>query len=321
MTFRVGVSRDLITASGEPCFNPAAFDELKANPEIEWEWIEAGAEITATQAEEYDALHVNLPRVTAESVATDNLRLKIVARNGVGYDTVDVPALAAKGVLTTNTPFAIRRPVAVAALTHAFALTGKLITKDRLVRAGRWNERVEHMGVGLTTRTLGVIGAGGIGRELMGLARPFFREMIYADPIEAPVDGARQTSLETLLAEADVIVVACLLTEETRHLIDAAAFARMKPTAFFINMARGPIHDEAALIEALQTGRIAGAGLDVTEEEPIANDSPLLTMDNTIITAHSLCWTDECFEDIARTALRSIVDVSQGNRPLHVVEG
>ena len=320
MPFRVGVTSDLKTASGEPCFNPAAFDELKANPEIEWEWIEAGAEITATQAEEYDALHVNLPRVTAESVATDTLRLKIVARNGVGYDTVDVGALAAKGVLTTNTPFAIRRPVAVAALTHAFALTGKLITKDRLVRAGRWNERVEHMGVGLTTRTLGVIGAGGIGRELMGLARPFFREMIYADPIEAPVDGARQTSLQTLLAEADVIVVACLLTEETRHLIDAAAFARMKPTAFFINMARGPIHDEAALIDALQSGQIAGAGLDVTEEEPIAEDSPLLTMENTIITAHSLCWTDECFEDIARTALRSIVDVSQGNRPQHVVD-
>ena len=320
MTFRVGGTSDLKTASGEPCFNPAAFDELAANPEIEWEWIDAGAEITAHHAETFDALHVNLPRVTAASVATENLRLKIVARNGVGYDTVDVGALAARGVMATNTPFAIRRPVAVAALTHAFALTGKLITKDRLVRAGRWNERVEHMGVGLTTRTLGVIGAGGIGRELMSLAQTFFAKMIYADPLEAPVDGARQTSLETLLAEADIIVVACLLTEETRHLIDAAAFAKMKPTTFFINMARGPIHDEAALIDALQTGQIAGAGLDVTEKEPIADDSPLLTMENTIITAHSLCWTDECFEDIARTALRSIVDVSQGRRPLHVVD-
>jgi len=94
----------------------------------------------------------------------------------------------------------------------------------------------------------------------------------------------------------------------------------MKPSAFFIDMARGPIYDEAALIAALQSGQIAGAGLDVTEEEPIANDSPLLTMDNTIITAHSLCWTDECFEDIARTALRSIADVSRGKRPAHVVE-
>ena len=125
--------------------------------------------------------------------------------------------------------------------------------------------------------------------------------------------------LETLLSEADIIVVACLLTDDTRHLINEAAFGLMKPTAFFINVARGPIHDETALIAALQSKQIAGAGLDVTEHEPIAEDSPLLTMDNTIITAHSLCWTDECFEDIARTALRSIVDVSLGNRPDHVV--
>lgn len=320
MTFRVGVTSDLKTASGEPCFNPAAFDELAANSEIEWEWIDAGDEITAKHAAEFDALHVNLPRVTAASVAGDDLRLKIVARNGVGYDTVDVAALAAKGVLTTNTPFAIRRPVAVAALTHAFALTGKLLTKDRLVRAGRWTERVEHMGVGLTSRTLGVIGAGGIGRELMGLARPFFGEIIFTDPLEVSTDNARQTSFEALLAEADIIIVACLLIDETRHLMNAAAFARMKPTAFFINVARGPIHCETSLIAALQTGQIAGAGLDVTEEEPIANDTPLLTMDNTIITAHSLCWTDECIEDIARTALRSIVDVSLRNQPALVVQ-
>jgi D-3-phosphoglycerate dehydrogenase len=319
MTFRVGVTSDLKTASGEPCFNPAAFDELAANPEIEWEWIDAGDEVTVKHAAEFDALHVNLPRVTAASVASDDLRLKIVARNGVGYDTVDIEALSAKGVLTTNTPLAIRRPVAVAALTHAFALTSKLLTKDRLVRAGKWNERVEHMGVGLTSRTLGVIGAGGIGREMMGLAAPFFGDIVYSDPLEISIEGTRQLMLETLLSEADIIVVACLLTDDTRHLINEAAFGLMKPTAFFINVSRGPIHDETALIAALQSKQIAGAGLDVTEHEPIAEDSPLLTMDNTIITAHSLCWTDECFEDIARTALRSIVDVSLGNRPDHVV--
>ena len=204
-------------------------------------------------------------------------------------------------------------------MTHAFALTSKLLTKDRLVRAGKWNERVEHMGVGLTSRTLGVIGAGGIGREMMGLAAPFFGDIVYSDPLEISIEGARQLMLETLLSEADIIVVACLLTDDTRHLINEAAFGLMKPTAFFINVSRGPIHDETALIAALQSKQIAGAGLDVTEHEPIAEDSPLLTMDNTIITAHSLCWTDECFEDIARTALRSIVDVSLGNRPDHVV--
>ena len=103
--------------------------------------------------------------------------------------------------------------------------------------------------------------------------------------------------------------------------MNAAAFAQMKPTAYYLNVGRGPIHDEAALVAALQSGTIAGAGLDVTEQEPIANDSPLIGMANTIITPHALCWTDECFEDIARTALQSIVDVSQGLRPVHVVNG
>ncbi|MEM7543959.1 MAG: NAD(P)-dependent oxidoreductase [Pseudomonadota bacterium] len=323
--FKVGVTRDLITSSGAPCFNPAAFDELKANPDIEWEWMETCEEITPDHCARYDAIHVNLPRVTAASIARDDCRVKIFARNGVGFDTVDVAALAAKGILTTNTPFAIRRPVAVAALSLIFALTTKIFTKDRLVRDGRWNDRVDHMGVGLTGRTLGIVGAGGIGAELIRLARPFFDRVIAADPYvgEAQIAalGAEKVPLDVLLAEADVVNNCCLLTDETRHLFDAAAFKAMKPTAFFVNVGRGPIHDEAALIEALSSGAIAGAGLDVTEVEPIPAASPLLTMDNTIITAHALCWTDECFEEIARTALKSIVDVSLGARPVHVVDG
>ena len=95
----------------------------------------------------------------------------------------------------------------------------------------------------------------------------------------------------------------------------------MKREAYYLNVGRGPIHDEAALVRALQAERIAGAGLDVTEQEPIEADSPLLGMENTIITPHALCWTDECFEDIASTALQSIVDVAQGKRPVHVVSG
>lgn len=320
MSFKVGVTRDLITASGEPCFNPAAFDELAANPDITWEWLETCDEITPDQAAAYDALHVNLPRVTAQSVARADCKVKIIARNGVGFDTVDVNALADKGILTTNTPFAIRRPVAVAALTLIFALSGKLLTKDRLVRAGRWNDRVEHMGTGLTSRTLGIVGAGGIGRELIKLAKPFFARVIVADPYADPSEtDAPIMSFETLLTEADMITNCALLTDETRHMFDTKAFAAMKPEALFFNLGRGPIHDEAALITALQTGQIAGAGLDVTEIEPIAEDNPLLEMENTIITAHALCWTDECFEEIARTALKSIVDVSLGKTPAHVV--
>lgn len=321
MTFKVGVTRDLITASGEPCFNPRAFAQLEANPDIQWEWLQECDEITQDQAACYDALHVNLPRVTANTVDRSDCRVKIIARNGVGYDTVDVAALAEKNILTTNTPFAIRRPVAVAALTLMFALSGKLLTKDKLVRTGRWHDRVEHMGVGLTTRTLGIVGAGGIGRELIKLARPFFANIIVADPYADPAaTDAPIVPFDTLVQEADFITNCSLLTDETHHLFNSAVFEKMKPSALFFNLGRGPIHNEADLISALQQGQIAGAGLDVTEIEPIAEDSPLLTMNNTIITAHALCWTDECFEEIATTALKSIVDFSLGLRPQHVVD-
>jgi D-3-phosphoglycerate dehydrogenase len=324
MTFKVGITRDLLDAAGAPLFGPRALDELDADPAIEWEWVPEDLDvITPDVAARYDGLHVNLPRVTAESVARADCRVKIIARNGVGYDSVDIPALNAKGIVLTNTPIAVRRPVAVATLTLLFALAGRLVEKDELVRAGRWNDRTNFMGQGLTGRTLGLVGGGGIGQEILSLARPFFGRMIVADPYgDAARIGALGASIvpiDTLMAEADYVVVCCLLTSETHHLINARRFALMKPTAYFLNVGRGPITDEKALADAVRRGQIAGAGLDVTEQEPIAPDSPLLDLDNVLITPHALCWTDECFHDIAATALRSIVAVSRDERPAHVV--
>ena len=253
MAFRIGSTRDLLKGDGTPAFSPAAFDELKRNADIEWEWLpEAVNEITPEIAARYDGLHVNLPSVTAASVARDDCRVKIIARNGVGFDTVDVAACAARGITVTNTPKAIQRPVAVAALTLIFALAGRLMDKDRLVRTGQWNSRTDYMGTGLTGRTLGLIGAGGIGQELIPLAHPFFRQIIVADPyIETgtlAASGAVKVDLDTLLGQADFVVTCCPLNDETHHLMDARAFSAMKPTASFINVARGPVHDEAALI-------------------------------------------------------------------------
>lgn len=324
MTFKVGVTRDLLTLSGEPCFDPCAFDVLKRNAAVSWEWIpETISEITPEIAARYDALHVNVPRVTAASVARDDCRVRIVARNGVGYDNVDVPALTRKGILLTNTPVAVRRPVAVATLTMIFALAGRLFTKDKLVREGRWNDRTDFMGQGLTTRTLGLVGAGSIGQEVLRLARPFFARMIAADPYAdhayLTAIGAEAMPLDEVLSQADFVVVTALLNDTTRHMIGAAQFARMKRTAYYINMGRGPIHDEAALVEALRSGRIAGAGLDVSEVEPLPVTSPLVGMDNVILTPHALCWTDECFRDIAASALTSIAEFSLGRRPAYPV--
>ncbi len=324
MTFKVGVTRDLLRADGTPAFDARAFDELAANPAIQWEWLPAELpEITPDIAATYDGLHVNLPLVTAASVARGDCRVRVVARNGVGFDSCDVAALTAKGIVLTNTPMAVRRPVAVAALTMIFALAGRLLKKNEIVRQGRWNDRTQFMGQGLTSRTLGVVGAGSIGLELMGLGRPFFKRMIAADPFADPARvaaaGGELLQLDALMAEADYIVVACLLNDATRHLIDEPRLRSMKPSAYLVNMARGPIVDEAALARVLADGGIMGAGLDVTEVEPVAMSSPLLGMDNVIITPHALCWTDECFYDIAASALRSIADVSLGRRPSHVV--
>ena len=325
MTFRVGITRDALDADGAPAFGRRALEVLAENPALEWEYLaEPLREITPQVAARYDGLYVVAPRVTRASVAREDCRVKIIARHGVGYDSVDVPAMTERGIVVTNTPLAVRRPVAVAALTMLFALTGRLFAKDRLTRAGRWGERTGHMGTGLVGRTLGLVGAGGIGQELLRVAQPFGMRFLVADPHVGDDTlgalGARRVALDALMGEADFVVVACLLNDETRHLISAPQLARMKPGAFFINMARGPVVDEAALIETLRARRIAGAGLDVFEQEPVDPANPLLALDNVIVTPHALCWTDQCFHDIAATGLKSIVDVSLGRRPAHLVD-
>ena len=322
--FRVGLTRDILTPKGEPSFGNGPLVLLNDDARIEWEFLpESVDEITPDIMARYDGLYVNSPRVTAASVARADRRVKIVARHGVGYDSVDVPALAARGMIATNTPVAVRRPVAVAALTFIFALAGRLVQKDRLTRTGRWSERTGHMGLGLTTRTLGVIGAGGIGRELLALARPFGWKMLTADPYVDPKAvaalGADNVPLERLLEASDFVVATVLLNRATHHLMNAQRFALMKRSAFFINLSRGGIADEPALIAALHSGTIAGAGIDVFEQEPVAPDNPLLGMDNVLVTPHALCWTDECFDAIAREGLSCIVDFANGRAPKSVI--
>ena len=324
MTFRLGITRDLLTSDGSPSFGLGPLELLKQEQHIAWEFIdETVTEITPDIMARYDGLHVNSPAVTTRSIARSDCRVRLVSRHGVGYDSVDVAALAAKGILTTNTPIAVRRPVAVASLTMIFALAGRLFAKDNLIRKGEWNTRTNHMGLGLTTRTLGVLGAGGIGLELLALARPFGWQMLACDPF-AQADaisacGAALVDLDTLLAQSDFLVTTLVLNEKTRHIINRERLSKMKSSAFLINMARGPIVDELALIDALNQGVIAGAGLDVFEQEPIQTDNPLLKMRQVLLTPHSLCWTDECFDHIAREGLNCQVAFSKGLTPSSVV--
>lgn len=169
----------------------------------------------------------------------------------------------------------------------------------------------------------GTVGFGNIGREVFHLAAPFEMRHIASDPYVTQIDP-RETSvqlvnLETLLAESDFVAICSALTAETRGLINAKRIALMKSTAYLINVARGPIVDQQALINALRTGQIQGAGLDVFEKEPISPDDPLLTMDNVILAPHALCWTDQCFQRMGESACQSIVDIASGRIPKHVV--
>ena len=324
MTFRLGITRDLLTSDGSPSFGLGPLELLKQEKHIDWEFIpETVSEITPEIMARYDGLHVNSPAVTARSVSGSDCRVRLVSRHGVGYDSVDVAALAARGIITTNTPIAVRRPVAVASLTMIFALAGRLFAKDNLIRQGEWHTRTNHMGLGLTTRTLGVLGAGGIGLELLALARPFGWRMLACDPFvkadAVSACGASLVDLDTLLAQSDFLVTTLVLNEKTRHIINRERLSKMKSSAFLINMARGPIVDELALIDALNKGVIAGAGLDVFEREPIQIDNPLLKMRQVLLTPHSLCWTDECFDHIAREGLGCQVAFSKGLTPLSVI--
>jgi len=321
-TFRVGLTRDFLREDGTLGYD-IGLDLLDQHPAVEWEFLaENTAELRGDQVRDYDALLVLAPRVTAGTVA-GTWRLAIVARFGVGYDSVDVDACTREGVVLTITPDGVRRPVAVSALTYVLALSQNLLIKDRLAREGRWSERLDHMGQGLTTRVLGLVGLGNIGLEICRLAKPFDLALIahdpYARPERAAEAGVRLVGLEQLLGEADFVCVCAALTPETHHLIDARRLACMKPTAFLINVARGPIVDQKALTRALQERRIRGAGLDVFEQEPADPADPLFRLDNVIVTPHSICWTDECFAGIGRSALRGILDLATGRPPQHVV--
>lgn len=322
-SFRVGLTRDFLRPDGSVGFGDIGLDTLSENPRVAYEFMpDCGLEIPAKLADQYDALLVLAPRVT--SATLDGCRrLALVARFGVGYDNVDVAACTRNDVLLTITPDGVRRPVAVSALTLILAVAHKLLIKDRLTRAGRWHDKLDHMGVGLTGRTLGLVGLGNIGREILRMAAPFELRHLAYDPYVAPAatphDSVELVSLEALLEQSDFVCVCCALTPETHHLLDAQRLALMKPTAFLINVARGPVIEQEALTRALREKRLAGAGLDVFEKEPVDPHDPLLQLENVIVSPHAICWTDELARGNGRSACQSILDVASGKVPRCVV--
>ena len=323
-TFRVALSGDFRKADGSPTYPDFDLEPLRSAPGVEMAFLEPSNPLRAEQLEDFDALILLAHRFDAASIPKSG-RLAVVARFGVGYDTVDVDACTKAGIALVITPDGVRRPVAVSIITLMLALTGKLLIKDNLTReaASGFAKRSDHMGVGLVGRTLGSLGIGNIGAEVFRLARPFDMKFIahdpFADPKVAAELGVELVELEDLFRRADVLSVSCPLSAETRHIVNAERLALMKPTAWLINTARGPIVDQAALTKVLQERRIAGAGLDVLEQEPPDPEDPILKLDNVILAPHALCWTDQCFAGNGAADVKAVIEVQQGREPRGVV--
>jgi D-3-phosphoglycerate dehydrogenase len=250
--------------------------------------------------------------------------LKVVVRTGVGYDVIDVPAATELGVIVVNIPDLWIREVANHALALLLAWNRGVVVMDRQVHAGVWNGRVPgaHTGA-LHGETVGIVGLGNIGSAFARRVAALETNVIACDPY---VDdkrfaalGVERVSLETLAERADYVSVHTLLNAETHHLIGEAFFRRMKPTGILINTSRGPVVDEQALARALREKRLAGAALDVWEEEPVAADNPLLKMDNVIATPHAAYFSSAAVAQIPRRCGEEVARVLTGQRPLNVV--
>jgi phosphoglycerate dehydrogenase-like enzyme len=322
--YRVALSGDFLKADGSAVFLDFDLEPLRRAPGVEFAYLESMDPVRAEQLTDFDALVLLTQRFTQDSIPA-NGRLAVVARFGVGYDTVDVDACTRAGIALVITPDGVRRPVAVSIITLMLALTGKLMIKDALTREGPpgFARRGEHMGLGLVGRVLGSVGIGNIGAELFRLARPLDMRFIahdpYADAKVAGELGIELVSLEEVFRRADVVSINCPLTPQTRHLVNAESLALMKPTGYLINTARGPIVDQRALTATLKQRRIAGAGLDVLDQEPPDADDPILKLDNVILGPHALCWTDQCFAGNGAADVKAVLDVQHGRTPHLVV--
>jgi phosphoglycerate dehydrogenase-like enzyme len=322
--FRVGITRDFLNPDGEPIW-PGLADSLRERfPGIEVAYLaERRPVVTPDQLEDLDAIISFSLRYTRESFARAG-RLLLLARYGVGYDSVDLDACTEADVMLTITRGMARRPVAEAALTLILALGHQLIAKDRVTREGRWHDRGYFHGVELRHRVVGAVGFGPVAQELFRLLQPFgLRRALAADPYVPPEAGhpfgVEIVPLETVLTQSDFVTVHCPLTEETRGLIGARELEMMRRDAFLVNTARGPVVDQRALTEALAARRIRGAGLDVFAVEPVPADEPLLRLDNVVVTPHALCWTEELFRDYTHSCAEGIAAIMEGRPPAHVV--
>ena len=247
-------------------------------------------------------------------------KLEVIARHGVGVDTVDVPEATRRKIAVVITPDANYNAVAEHAVHLMLSVSRKVVQADRIVRERTFADRLELRGFELTGKTLGIVGLGRVGARLAEIcAGAFGMTVLVYDPYLDPAryDGPARScaNLDELLGQVDILSLHAPATEETRNLISAERIAALKPGAVFINTARGALVDETALADALQSGHLAGAGLDVFAEEPPAAGSPIAAAPNTIFSPHVASSTREAINQMAEQSAQGLIDVLQGRKP------
>ena len=305
--------RVLITA---PYMLPIIDDYADVFAQYDAEYIKADVEERLEEADllelvgEYHGVIAGDDRFTRR-VFEAAKNLKVLSKWGTGIDSYDQDAAMDHGVAITRTVDAFTEPVSDTVMGHILNFTRNLAAMDKHMKAGVW-EKIP--GRALNESTIGVIGVGATGSAVLRKAKPFDARLLGTDPADLQPGhiktlGVEMVSLDTLLAESDFVSLQCDLNDTSHHLMNAEAFQKMKNTAFLINCARGPVVDEKALVHALQTGEIAGAGLDVFEFEPLPADSPLRSMDNVFMAPHNSNSSPKAWQNVHERTLDAMFAV------------
>ncbi len=336
--FELLISGDFANVAGQPT-GDIALDLLDAQPRIHWKFIADhqpaandpryqdrlyALEVTANHVASADGIIICRPWVKPAAFLRGAERLVAIGRAGIGYDKIDLAVCTANDVIVFNSPHGLTHSTASAAMILMLALARRLPQQQALVREARWDRQSQTTGDDLEGRVLGIIGLGKTALELVRLLVPFRMKVIAFSPHAESAVARRACvdlvgSMEAVFREADCISLHSRLTPATHGQVTERLLRLMKPTAFFVNVARGELVDEAALVRCLQERSIAGAGLDVFDEEPLPLSSPLLKLDNVILTPHWLCSTHKAGRDTMAAVLDGMIRISHGQIPENVL--
>jgi phosphoglycerate dehydrogenase-like enzyme len=336
--FDLMLSGDFVDAQGNTV-GDLALDLLAAAPHVKWGFLEDqkpraddpgyqdrlySMAITPEHVAAANGIVICRPWIKASAFSTGAEKLVAIGRAGIGYDKIDLAACTANDVIVFNSPHGLTHSTASAALLLMLALARRLQLQQRMVREYRWDLQKDAIGEDLGGHTLGIVGLGQTGMELARLVVPFGMRILayspHADPAKArSLDVRLVSSLDDLLRESDYLSLHCRLTERTRGMIGQRELGLMKPSAYFINVARGELVDQQALVRCLQEGRIRGAGLDVFDTEPLPLDDPLLALDNVVLTPHWLASTRQAGRATMAAVIDGILRVARGELPDNIL--